>query len=170
MHVRVCVFGQLSGTFIITAGGVPTAALPYNITSAALQAALSALPAVGNVAVSRSGPDTQLGYVWSITYLALTGNVAEPTVDFAALVGVGKSAALVQVCVPVCVCLCILRCCLHGHACASRLFPAAQTSTRNAKHRVADSCRSLAERCKRCRLWSLRQSTVAPRPCPATSR
>lgn len=94
---RVCVFGQLSGTFIITAGGVPTAALPYNITSAALQAALSALPAVGNVAVSRSGPDTQLGYVWSITYLALTGNVAEPTVNFAALVGVGKSAALVQV-------------------------------------------------------------------------
>jgi hypothetical protein len=103
MHVRVCVFGQLSGTFIITAGGVPTAALPFNITSAALQAALSALPAVGNVAVSRSGPDTQLGYVWSITYLALTGNVAEPIVNFAALVGVGKSAALVQVCVPVCV-------------------------------------------------------------------
>ena len=78
MRVRVCVFGQLSGTFIITAGGVPTAALPYNITSTALQVALSALPAVGNVAVSRSGPDTQLGYVWSITYLALTGNVAEP--------------------------------------------------------------------------------------------
>ena len=104
MRVRVCVFGQLSGTFIITAGGVPTAALPYNITSAALQVALSALPAVGNVAVSRSGPDTQLGYVWSITYLALTGNVAEPTVNFAALVGVGKSAALVQVRVQHCAC------------------------------------------------------------------
>jgi hypothetical protein len=88
---------QLSGTFIITAGGVPTSPLLFNITDAALQAALSALPAVGAVAVSRTGPNTQRGYVWSITYLAMTGNVPEPTVDFTGLSGTGKSATLVQV-------------------------------------------------------------------------
>jgi hypothetical protein len=57
-----------------------------------MQAALSGLPAVGAVRVSRSGPTTQRGYVWTVTHTALAGNVANFAVSGSTLTGVGKSA------------------------------------------------------------------------------
>ena len=69
---------QLGGSFTLTvttaltgALSATTAAIPYNADAPTLQAALLKLPNVpaGTIAVSRTGPDGQLGYSWTVTFL-----------------------------------------------------------------------------------------------------
>ncbi|KDO30965.1 hypothetical protein SPRG_04153 [Saprolegnia parasitica CBS 223.65] len=58
------------GYFTLTFGGSTTANIAYNAAAAAVQTALQALPTVDTVSVTRSGPDNQQGYAWSITFLS----------------------------------------------------------------------------------------------------
>lgn len=65
--------------------------------------ALEALPNVGTVSVTRTGPDGQLGYEWRITFLdnpgsfsAGSGNVALLTADFSSLGGDGANCVVVE--------------------------------------------------------------------------
>lgn len=61
-----------------------------------MKAALEALPNIGTVTVSRTGPDGQLGYSWYITFVdnpgsfpAGSGDVALLSTDFLSLGGAG---------------------------------------------------------------------------------
>lgn len=65
------------GTFTITYDGETTAAIAYNASAAAVQAALEALPNVnqGDVVV------TKAGFVYTLTFAGVLGNVPVVTVD-----------------------------------------------------------------------------------------
>nr|AIG55740.1 secreted protein [Thraustotheca clavata] len=58
------------GYFTLSFGGSTTVNIARDATSGAVQSALQALPTVGQVSVTRSGPDNQLGYSWTITFLS----------------------------------------------------------------------------------------------------
>lgn len=65
--------------------------------------ALEALPNVGTVSVSRTGPDGQLGYSWKITFLDNpgsfppgSGNVADLTADIESLGGVEADCTVAE--------------------------------------------------------------------------
>jgi len=62
---------QISGTFTITVGTKTTAAIPYNASAYQVQQALLSLNQT--VAVTRTGPDFQLGYSWTVSYTAAAG-------------------------------------------------------------------------------------------------
>lgn len=79
----VTVTGALSGTWTLTIAGQTTSALAYNISTAALQAALEALSGIGagNVVVSGSVGS------YTLTYSNTLGNVATPTANVTNLAG-----------------------------------------------------------------------------------
>lgn len=71
-------------------------AIDFNAADTEVVTALEALPNIGSVAVTRQGPDGQLGYSWSITFVenpgyfpAGSGDVALLVPDCSNLVGVG---------------------------------------------------------------------------------
>ena len=75
--------------------------IDFNAADTEMAVALEALPNVGTVSVSRTGPDGQLGYEWKITFLDNpgsfppgSGNVADLTADFSSLEGVGADCAV----------------------------------------------------------------------------
>ncbi|CAM9580207.1 unnamed protein product, partial [Sphacelaria rigidula] len=87
---------QLSGTFTITLRGWETEAIDFNAADTEVVTALEALPNIGSVTVTRQGPDGQLGYSWSITFVenpgyfpAGSGDVSLLLPDCSGLVGVG---------------------------------------------------------------------------------
>ena len=49
---------------------------PSDISAVDMQTELQGLANIGNVSVTRVGPDSQGGYTWSITFLTAIGNVA----------------------------------------------------------------------------------------------
>ena len=68
-----------------------------------MKAALEALPNIGSVTVSRTGPDGQLGYSWDITFVenpgsfpAGSGDVAPLSTDFSSLQGTGASCTAAE--------------------------------------------------------------------------
>jgi len=82
----------IEGTFIVGS----SKSLPYNINASDLAATLSLLPGIGNVLVSRSGPDGQQGYVWSVTFIGRHGDVPLLPVTNA-LTGGGASVVVEEV-------------------------------------------------------------------------
>lgn len=63
---------QISGSFNLSFGaGTTSARIAYNSTAADLTRSLESLPEIpqGTIAVSRSGPDLQRGYTWTISFL-----------------------------------------------------------------------------------------------------
>ncbi|KAH9100136.1 hypothetical protein LEN26_016139, partial [Aphanomyces euteiches] len=76
---------QLSGTFTLSFNGNPTGPLSFQATDVAVQTALQALPGIGNIKVLRQGPDYQLGYTWTVSFLTLKGPVPALTYSAAAL-------------------------------------------------------------------------------------
>lgn len=77
--------------------------IDFNAADTEMTVALEALPNVGTVSVSRTGPDGQLGYEWSITFLdnpgsfpAGSGDVALLTADFSSLGGDGADCAVAE--------------------------------------------------------------------------
>lgn len=71
-------------------------AIDFNAADTEVVTALEALPNIGSVAVTRQGPDGQLGYSWSITFVenpgyfpAGSGDVSLLLPDCSGLVGVG---------------------------------------------------------------------------------
>ncbi|RHY58541.1 hypothetical protein DYB30_007255, partial [Aphanomyces astaci] len=59
----------LSGTFQLSYLGYSTTSLAFNEGASSVQSALNLLPSVGNVVVTRSVADPNMGYSWSITFL-----------------------------------------------------------------------------------------------------
>lgn len=77
--------------------------IDFNAADTEMAVALEALPNIGSVSVTRTGPDGQLGYVWHITFVdnpgyfpAGSGNVAPLTADFSSLGGNGASCAVTE--------------------------------------------------------------------------
>ncbi len=78
MNVSSVAGNELSGTFTLTfARGLlsgSSVAIPFDASAAVFQTALTSMPnnviPPGSVAVSRSGPDGQKGYTWSVTFLS----------------------------------------------------------------------------------------------------
>ncbi|RHZ09977.1 hypothetical protein DYB37_000142 [Aphanomyces astaci] len=67
---------QLGGFFTLIYNTVPTTQLASSATDTAVKAALELIPGIGTVKVVRSGPDYQLGYTWTISFLTLKGPVS----------------------------------------------------------------------------------------------
>jgi large repetitive protein len=84
----------LSGSFTLSVGGVPTAALQYDATAVQLMAALNAVTA-GPVLVERTALVHPKFYRWRVTFPVQSGNVPTLTVNSAGISG-GAAAAVVQ--------------------------------------------------------------------------
>jgi hypothetical protein len=94
---------QLGGTFAVTVAGAASAAIPYNASPGAMKLALEAIGGdgrVGTVAVTRVGPDPELGYSWKVSFISKQGNMCGPnggltcTTDVTNLLGTGKAATI----------------------------------------------------------------------------
>ncbi|KAF0700134.1 Aste57867_9322 [Aphanomyces stellatus] len=94
---------SLGGTFQLSYLGYTTTSLAYNEVPANVQSALNVLPSIAAVAVTRSGPDPNQGYSWSITFLPnpskpnaqQRGNF-EPLMPVSSLTGTAASVAVVE--------------------------------------------------------------------------
>lgn len=64
---------EVGGTFRLSFAGHVSAEIPHDAQPQELEAALEALPSVGDVAVTRSSPDSEGGYAWSVTFLSNPG-------------------------------------------------------------------------------------------------
>jgi hypothetical protein len=70
----------LGGTFCLGLQGNLTVPLPYDVDMYTLQYAIEAALWVGPlVAVTRDGPDSELGYTWSVTFTSTLSNYDVPT-------------------------------------------------------------------------------------------
>ena len=79
----------LSGNFILDS----STSIPYNADETTLKTKLEAMTAKGSVAVSRTGPNGQNGYTWSVTFLTIEGDVPALTATDL-LDGVGHSITI----------------------------------------------------------------------------
>lgn len=77
--------------------------IDFNAADTEMAVALEALPNIGSVSVTRTGPDGQLGYSWHITFVdnpgsfpVGSGDVALLTADFSSLGGDGANCAVVE--------------------------------------------------------------------------
>jgi NAD(P)-dependent dehydrogenase (short-subunit alcohol dehydrogenase family) len=68
-----------------------TAAINYNATAASVQSALQSLPTIGSLAVSRTGPTSNDGYAWQVTFLSNPGDIPLLVSDVSSLSGQGRS-------------------------------------------------------------------------------
>ncbi|KAH8049142.1 hypothetical protein JL722_12143 [Aureococcus anophagefferens] len=90
---------ELSGSFNISFNGnAESAKVPFDATVSELANALQSLPQIpdGTVAVTRTGPDFELGYVWTVSFLddvnrTFEGDVSPLTVSSSTYLG-GQNA------------------------------------------------------------------------------
>ena len=84
---------DLDGSFTLTLGAQTTDAMPFDVTPAVMTTKLEALGGIEAVQVTRSEPDTERGYTWSVSFTgqANIGDVTEMTADGAGLVATGKN-------------------------------------------------------------------------------
>ena len=73
---------QIAGT-----AGTLVAGIPFDASAAAFKEALegAALAQIGEVDVTRTGPSPQLEYVWTISFVTMSGNVAQLQADVTGL-------------------------------------------------------------------------------------
>lgn len=91
---------QVGGTFTVAALDSVSRPLGWNTTARALKQALEALPPVGTVDVTRSGPGLNLGYVWTVTFFAPAGPPPLLRTNSSNLIGAGASASVAVVTTP----------------------------------------------------------------------
>jgi len=91
---------NIAGSFTLMFGGAETAPIAFDALDGELQASLEALPTVGELAVTRSGPDAQTGYVWAVTFMSdfNTGDVPAIAGNKAGLTPVKPGSAYLTVC------------------------------------------------------------------------
>jgi hypothetical protein len=63
---------RLDGTFDLTYGSHTASGIAYDASASDMKAALEGLSTIpsGTIAVTRTGPDGQLGYSWTISFLS----------------------------------------------------------------------------------------------------
>ena len=92
----------IGGTFTLTMLGHTTTPINHKAADSEMKAALEALPNVGTVAVTRTGPSAEGGFVWTISFTSNpgyfplgSGDMPELTVTTAGtLTGTGAAAAI----------------------------------------------------------------------------
>ena len=85
-HFTVIEGNAIGGHFIVGT----SALLPFDVSAVDMQNQLSLLSGMGNVSVARTGPSSQGGYTWTVTYLTALGD--QPSLAFANLLtGYGTS-------------------------------------------------------------------------------
>lgn len=79
----------LGGSFRLTFQQQTSAAIPHNAAAYEMQQALEAMSAIGGVDVTRSAPDHQGGYQWTVTFTSdvNAGHVDTLVSDYSALTG-----------------------------------------------------------------------------------
>ena len=78
-HYTVIEGNAIGGHFIVGT----SALMPFDVSAADMQSELSLLSSLGNVSVARTGPTSQGGYTWTVTYLTALGD--QPPLTFANL-------------------------------------------------------------------------------------
>jgi hypothetical protein len=83
---------MLAGTFTLTYSAETTVAIAYNAEATTVKNVLEDLNSLGRVDVVRTGPDTERGYQWTITFRDTSndGDVANLISNPAGLTGEGK--------------------------------------------------------------------------------
>ena len=87
---------HIGGTFDLTYGS-NTATVNHDATDSQLETILENSLVTKNVDVTRSGPDTNNGYSWTISFLEEEGDVSMLTANVTSLTGVGKASSIVEV-------------------------------------------------------------------------
>ena len=59
----------ISGTFTLALEGALTQSIQHDASASVLQQSLEALPNIGVLAVTRTGPDYQGGFAWTVTFM-----------------------------------------------------------------------------------------------------
>ena len=87
---------MLDDTFRLSFAGFTTAAIPYDASVGAMASALQNLQSVESVDVTRSGPDNQRGFRWTVTFTSELngGNVDQMVPVTTDLKGTGASAVV----------------------------------------------------------------------------
>ena len=70
--------------------------MDHDVTARGLKEALEATPTMGRVDVTRAGPDENLGYTWSVTFLTELGDLPPLLIDTAALTGTAPYGRVVE--------------------------------------------------------------------------
>ena len=87
----------LGGGFSLGYGASRTPYLPHSVTATDLASALSALPNLGRVSVSRSDATPDGGYQWLVTFAGDLGDVPSLTADALTLTGTAPGVAVSEV-------------------------------------------------------------------------
>ena len=82
---------EVSGTFVLDYRGYQTDPIDSDASNTQVQIRLEALPNIGTVRVTRTGPSPQKEYVWSVTFLSMPGSFPDGTGDIAVLRTVGAN-------------------------------------------------------------------------------
>jgi hypothetical protein len=83
----------IDGTFILAYDNAWTVSLDHDATATQVKNALETLVGITTVDVSRTGPDTEGGYVWQVTFTGNDGDVL-PLAVHSSLVGTGVQIAV----------------------------------------------------------------------------
>ncbi len=92
---QVTAGNQLDGTFTLTYNGRTTLPIAYNAdatgTATSVKQRLTDLSSVGVIDVTRSGPDTERGYVWTVVFGGdgMQGDLPAMTADWTHMTGIG---------------------------------------------------------------------------------
>jgi hypothetical protein len=94
-----CVAGtsvQLGGQWTAQFRGHRTLYVDHDVSARGVKEALEALPTVGRVDVTREGPDENLGFTWSVTFLTELGDLPPLIIDQQALTGTAPFAVVAE--------------------------------------------------------------------------
>ena len=84
---------ELSGTFDLSInlnGAQSITGIKFNETAKEMKSKIEGAVSAAQVAVTRTGPSAQKGYVWDVAFTKPEGNIAEFSPDFTNLQGIGK--------------------------------------------------------------------------------
>lgn len=78
---------EIGGFFKLSFNGDNTVDLPHDISAYDMRSALQSLPSIGAVEVSRTGPNYQLGYIWTVSFISPmnSGNIPALIPDYSRL-------------------------------------------------------------------------------------
>lgn len=87
----------LSGHFTVSYEDERSMYLPYDVSAEQLSSALENLSAVGEIEVSRQGPDINNEFIWDVTFLTNLGDLDLLGVDWLDLTGTAAKASVSKV-------------------------------------------------------------------------
>jgi len=86
---------QIDGSVALTFDS-NTVNISYDATASEIETALESTLNTGNVDVTRSGPDRNRGYSWTISFLQMEGDIGMIATNDGALTGIGATSSVVE--------------------------------------------------------------------------